>query len=42
MFKTIVLAADGSEGSKRTIPIAVELAKRDDAKIVLAHVDERV
>jgi nucleotide-binding universal stress UspA family protein len=42
MFKTIVLAADGSEGSKRTIPIAVELAKRDDAKIVLAHVDERI
>lgn len=42
MFKTIVLAVDGSEGAKRAIPIAVELAKRDDAKIVLAHVDERI
>ena len=42
MFKTMVIAVDGSEGSKRAIPIAVELAKRDDAKIVLAHVDERI
>ena len=42
MFKTIVIAVDGSEGSKRAIPIAVELAKRDDAKIVLVHADERI
>ena len=42
MFKTIVLALDGSETSKRAIPVAVELAKRDGAKLVLAHVDERV
>lgn len=42
MFKTIVVAVDGSEGSKRAIPIAVELAKRDDAKIVLVHADERI
>lgn len=29
MFKTIVLALDGSEGSKRAIPLATELAQRD-------------
>lgn len=42
MFKTIVLALDGSEGSKRAIPIAQELARRDGAKIVIAHVEEKV
>ena len=42
MFKTIVLALDGSEGSRRALPIATELAKRDNAKIVLVHVDERI
>ncbi len=42
MFKTIVLALDGSDTSKRAVPVAVELAKRDGAKLVLAHVDERV
>ncbi|MCD6015221.1 MAG: UspA domain protein [Solirubrobacterales bacterium] len=42
MFKTIVLALDGSEGSKRAIPLATELAQRDDAKIVIAHIDERI
>ena len=41
MFQTIVLALDGSEGSKRAIPFAVELARRDNAKIVIAHVEER-
>jgi nucleotide-binding universal stress UspA family protein len=42
MFKTIVLALDGSDGSRRAIPLAVELAKRDNAKLVLAHVEEDV
>lgn len=42
MFKTIVLALDGSDGAKRAIPPAVELAKRDDAKIVIAHVEEDI
>ncbi len=41
MFKTIVLALDGSENSQRVTPIAAELAKRDSAKLVLVHVDER-
>ncbi len=42
MFETIVLALDGSDPSKRAIPVAVDLAKRDGAKVVLAHVDERI
>jgi len=42
MFKTIVLALDGSDGSRRAIPVAVELAKRDNAKLVLAHVEEDI
>lgn len=29
MFKKIVMARDGSEGSRRAISIAVELGKRD-------------
>ena len=42
MYKTIVLALDGSEGSRRALPVATELAKRDGAKIVIVHVDERI
>ena len=42
MFKSIVLALDGSEGAKRGIPIAVELAKEGKGKIVIAHVEERM
>jgi nucleotide-binding universal stress UspA family protein len=41
MFKTIVVAMDGSEGSRRASSLAAELAKRDGAKLVIAHVDER-
>jgi nucleotide-binding universal stress UspA family protein len=40
MFKTIVLALDASDGSKHAIPIALELARRDDARIVVAHIEE--
>lgn len=42
MFKTIVLALDGSEGSRRAIPVAVELARPDNARLVIAHIVERV
>jgi len=42
MFKAIVLALDGSETAKRAIPIAVELAKEAKARIVIAHVEERM
>jgi len=42
MFKSIVLALDGSDTAKRGIPIAVELAKQGKGKIVIAHVEERM
>jgi nucleotide-binding universal stress UspA family protein len=42
MFKTIVLALDGSDGSRRAIPMAVELARRDDGRIVIAHIEQDV
>jgi nucleotide-binding universal stress UspA family protein len=42
MFKSIVIALDGSETAKRGIPIAVELAKEGQGKIVIAHVEERM
>jgi nucleotide-binding universal stress UspA family protein len=42
MFRSIVLALDGSEGSQRAIPLAAELAKRDQAKLVIAHVEQDV
>ena len=41
LFKAIVLALDGSEGSKRAIPVARELARLGGAKIVIAHIEER-
>jgi nucleotide-binding universal stress UspA family protein len=40
MFKTIVLALDGSEGSKKAIPVAAEIAEKEHARIVIAHVTE--
>jgi nucleotide-binding universal stress UspA family protein len=40
MFQTIVLALDGSDGAKRAIPVAAELAEKENAKIVIAHVTE--
>jgi len=42
MFKTIVLALDGSDGAQAAVPLAAELAKRDDAKLVIAHVEEDI
>ena len=41
-MKTIVLALDGSEGSARATPVAVSLARQSGARIVVAHVDERI
>ena len=41
-MNTIVLALDGSDGSRRAIPVAVSQAKRSDARIVIAHVEERI
>jgi nucleotide-binding universal stress UspA family protein len=42
MFNTIVLALDGSAGSLRAIPLAVELARRDNARIVIAHAEQDI
>lgn len=42
MFKTIVLAQDGSEGSKKAVPVATELARQDGARIVIAHVEQDI
>lgn len=42
MFNTIVVGLDGSKCAERAVPIAVELAKRDGAKIVIAHVTEKL
>jgi nucleotide-binding universal stress UspA family protein len=42
MYRTIVLALDGSEGSSRALPHAVELAKASEGKIVIAHIDEHM
>lgn len=41
MFKTIVLALDGSEGSDRIVPLGIALAKEHTSRLVIAHVDER-
>jgi nucleotide-binding universal stress UspA family protein len=42
MFKTIVLATDGSDGAGKAERVAVELARQNGAKLVLAHIDERI
>jgi nucleotide-binding universal stress UspA family protein len=42
VFGTIVLGLDGSEGSRQAVPVATELAKRYDARLVVVHVDERI
>jgi nucleotide-binding universal stress UspA family protein len=36
-MSTIVLALDGSEGSDRAVPVALEFARRAAARIVVAH-----
>jgi nucleotide-binding universal stress UspA family protein len=42
VFTTILLGLDGSDGSRPAVPLAADLARRYGAKIVIAHVDERV
>jgi nucleotide-binding universal stress UspA family protein len=37
MYRTIVIALDGSEGSDRALPVAAAYAKRDGARVVVAH-----
>lgn len=42
MFNTIVLGQDGSEFARKAVPYAVELAKQDDAKLVIVNIVERI
>jgi nucleotide-binding universal stress UspA family protein len=42
VFNTIVLGLDGSEGSRRAVPVASDLAERYGARVVIVHVDERI
>ena len=42
MFKTIVVGLDGSDGAKHAMEYAVELARRDGAGLVLAHVEQEI
>ena len=37
MYRTIVLAMDASEGAKRALPTAAELARTEQAELVIAH-----
>lgn len=42
MFKTILLALDGSEAAERAIPLAEELARKDGGRIIVGHVRELI
>jgi nucleotide-binding universal stress UspA family protein len=42
MFETIVVGLDGSDRARSAIPFAAELARRDNAKIVIAHVEQQI
>jgi nucleotide-binding universal stress UspA family protein len=41
VFKTIVWATDGSVNADRALPIAKQLAQRDNAAVIVAHVVQR-
>jgi nucleotide-binding universal stress UspA family protein len=41
MYRTIILALDGSEGADRAVPAAADLAVRDGARIIVAHAQTR-
>jgi nucleotide-binding universal stress UspA family protein len=42
MFEKIVLAVDGSEQSRKAVPLAADLAKKSDAEVIVVHVREHV
>jgi nucleotide-binding universal stress UspA family protein len=41
VFKTIVWATDGSENADRALSVAKELAQREKAAVIVAHVVQR-
>lgn len=41
MFEKIVLAVDGSEHSKRAVPVAADLAQKYGGEVIAVHVRER-
>lgn len=42
MFKKILIANDGSEGSKKALKVAIDLAKKDNAELHSISVEEGV
>jgi nucleotide-binding universal stress UspA family protein len=42
MFNTIVVGLKGSEEPHQALSYAIELARRDNARIVIAHVEDRI
>ncbi|HLY51244.1 MAG TPA: universal stress protein [Solirubrobacteraceae bacterium] len=41
MFKTIMLATDGTENADRALPYAKALAQEEEGTLIVAHVVER-
>jgi nucleotide-binding universal stress UspA family protein len=37
MERTIILAMDASEGARSALPAAEQIARRDDARLIIAH-----
>ena len=42
MERTIILAMDASDGAKAAMPVAEEIARRDGARLVIAHAQTKV
>lgn len=42
MYQKILIALDGSEGSARAVPHAIDLAKGNGGEVIAVHVDERM
>jgi len=42
MFKKILVAYDGSEGAKKALKVAIDLAKKDNAELHSISVEEGV
>lgn len=40
MFEKLVLAVDGSEQSRRAVPLAIDIAKKSNGEVVVVHVRE--